>query len=532
MDSLFLDADRSGGISPGDTLVYNAIITNIGSVSVVGGRFVAVPDKNSTYVVGSVRTSSGSILQGMFPSDTKVTIDLADIAPAQRVYISYRVVIKKSLPPRVMAVAVQASLTADNLLTQWSDDPTTAAINDQTQTIVTAEPYGQLYCEAVLVTDVNGDGLVSPGDIVRFTVTGINSGNVDATGVTIIDTFGANTQLMPGTVTTTMGTIAVGNGVRDTTVLVSVSNLSQRTGQVVITYDAQVKSTLNPTIIAQITHQPVMSYRATRSRTSTTIRSDDPSTIVGFDPTVVMLLGNPRLEVVKQTMLSNDINNNGNVDAGDSLIYRITLNNRSTTTALNVMFNDTPDSKTRIIIGSVRTSHGTVTRGNVTGDATIAVRIGALMYADPVIITYSVRVLNTASGTIANQASVTSDDGTTRSDDPRTAQLNDSTNVLIGARPAAITLTYLRAQSHLRGAFIEWHTSSEDGTWRYRVHREFANGKRELVPACANIMAKGSRYQSATYRCVDFNKSAVRYVLEEVTRSSVSTFYSTPKRMR
>jgi hypothetical protein len=208
------------------------------------------------------------------------------------------------------------------------------------------------------------------------------------------------------------------------------------------------------------------------------------------------------------------------------------MTNLSTSTARNVQFNDTPDSKTRIIIGSVRTSHGSVIRGNTPGNTTVAVRVGTMAPVDPVVITYNVRVLPSASGTIINQASVASDDGTTRSDDPRTAQLNDSTNVLIGTRPAAITLAYLRAQSNVRGAIIEWQTSSEDGTWRYRVHREYANGMRELVPACANIMAKGSRYQSAAYRCADTNTRAVRYVLEEVTRFGVSTFYTTPKRTR
>lgn len=532
LDSLFFDADRSGGISPGDTLIYRATITNIGTVTVMGGRFSGVPDKNSTYVVGSATTTSGSIMQGMFPGDTKVMVDLADIAPAQRIYITYRVIIKKSLPPRVMALATQASLTADNLVTQWSDDPTTAAANDQTQTIITAEPYGQIYCEAILLTDVDGDGRVSPGDIVRFTVTGYNSGNAEAYGITITDTFTVNTQLVPGTVTTSMGSITVGNGVRDTSVLVSIASMSLDTGPVVITYDAQIKSGIDPTVVTRIMHQPVMRYRATRARSITTIRSDDPATIVGFDPTTVMLMGNSRIEVVKQTMLSNDVNNNGNVDAGDSLMYRITMNNLSTTTALNTEFNDTPDSKTRIIIGSVRTSHGTVLSGNVSGDTAIAVRVGAMLPTDPVVITYNVRVLSSASGTIANQASVTTDEGTIRSDDPRTALLNDSTNVLIGARPAAITLSYLRATSHIRGALIEWQTSSEDNTWRYRVYREFANGTRQLIPACANIIAKGSRYQSAEYRCIDSNTRAVRYVLEEVTRFGVSTFYITPKRIR
>jgi uncharacterized repeat protein (TIGR01451 family) len=531
-DSLFYDADRSGRISPGDTLIYHATITNIGTVSVVGGRFSAVPDKNSTYVVGSATTTSGSVMQGMFPGDTSVLVDLADIAPSQSVYVSYRVVIKKTLPPRVMALAMQASLTADNLVTQWSDDPTTAAVGDQTQTIVTAEPYGQIYCEAVLLTDADGDGHVSPGDIVRYTITGHNSGNANAYSITIMDTLSVHTQLVSGSVTTTLGAVSVGNRVSDTSVLVSVPILNNDIGPVVITYDAQIKSTIDPTVITQIAHQPVMTYRATRSRTTAMIQSDDPNTIVSFDPTIVMLTGNPRVEVVKQTTLSSDVNNNGSVDAGDSLLYRITLNNYATATVQNAQFNDTPDSKTRIIVGSVRTTHGTVISGNTTGDTTITVNIGAIAYADPVVITYNVRILSTASGTIVNQASVTSDDGTTLSDDPRTTQLNDSTNVLIGVRPAAISLTYLRAKTHIRGALIEWHTSSEDGTWRYRVYRELPNGARVLVPTCANIVAKGSRYQSAKYRCIDTNRRAVRYHLEEVTRFGISTFYSAPKYLR
>jgi uncharacterized repeat protein (TIGR01451 family) len=531
-DVLFFDADRNGSISPGDTLVYNATITNIGSINVVGGRFSSVPDKNSTYVVRSATTSSGSIMQGMFPSDTKVMIDLTDILPAQSVTVTYRVVIKKSLPPRVMAIASQASLTADNLVTQWSDDPTTAAVNDQTQTIITAEPYGQLYTEATLIDDVDADGKVSPGDIVRFTVTGHNSGNADAFGVTIIDTFTANTQLVPGSVTTTLGNVAVGNGIRDTSVFVAVSQLNARTGNVVVSYDAKIKSTIDLTRITQIIHQPVMSYRSTRSRALTTIRSDDPATMINFDPTIVMLSGNPRIEVVKQTMLSNDVNNNGNVDAGDTLLYRVVLNNFAVLPVLNVRLNDAPDSKTRIVIGSVRTSHGIVTSGNTIGDSTIGVRVGSMLHAEPVVITYHVRILNTATGTIVNQATVTSDDGTSRSDDPRTAQLNDSTNVSIGARPAAITLTYFRASTHLRGALIEWQTSSEQDTWRYRIYRELSDGTRVLVPTCANIMAKGSQYQSAQYRCIDSNRRAVRYVLEEVTRFGFSTFYTIPKRIR
>ncbi|MBM4412161.1 MAG: hypothetical protein FJ040_01750 [Chloroflexi bacterium] len=54
------------------------------------------------------------------------------------------------------------------------------------------------------------------------------------------------------------------------------------------------------------------------------------------------------------------MNSNGIADVGDTLLYRIVIKNLSSATALNVRMNDTPDTKTRIDIGSVRTTHGRV----------------------------------------------------------------------------------------------------------------------------------------------------------------------------
>jgi|GEM_PF-6238198 len=68
--------------------------------------------------------------------------------------------------------------------------------------------------------------------------------------------------------------------------------------------------------------------------------------------------------------------------------------------------------------------------------------------------------------------------------------------------------------------------------WRYRVHRELANGRREVVSACASIIATGSCVRAAHYQCIDRNRQAVRYVIEEITRFGVSTFYTTVTRTR
>ena len=54
-----------------------------------------------------------------------------------------------------------------------------------------------------LVIDNDGDGLVDPGDTLRYTVTLTNSGSTDATDVEYFDTIDPNTTMVPGSVRTT-----------------------------------------------------------------------------------------------------------------------------------------------------------------------------------------------------------------------------------------------------------------------------------------------------------------------------------------
>ena len=59
IDRLFADADNNGVPSPGDTLLYQVTIQNIGNAAATGMKFTDVPDPNTRLVVGSVQTSQG-----------------------------------------------------------------------------------------------------------------------------------------------------------------------------------------------------------------------------------------------------------------------------------------------------------------------------------------------------------------------------------------------------------------------------------------------------------------------------------------
>ena len=62
------------------------------------------------------------------------------------------------------------------------------------------------------LVDVNGNGIAEPGDSIEYTVVLRNLGNAPAAGAVFRDFPDSNTNLVPGSVTTTAGTIVSGNG--------------------------------------------------------------------------------------------------------------------------------------------------------------------------------------------------------------------------------------------------------------------------------------------------------------------------------
>jgi LPXTG-site transpeptidase (sortase) family protein len=82
------------------------------------------------------------------------------------------------------------------------------------------------------------------------------------------------------------------------------------------------------------------------------------------------------LTSTKVDSLLVDADNSGNASAGDTLHYVILLTNNSKLTATGVVFDDTPDTNTSLISGTVTTSQGTVDKGNTPGDTSVKVTLG------------------------------------------------------------------------------------------------------------------------------------------------------------
>ncbi len=156
---------------------------------------------------------------------------------------------------------------------------------------------------------------------------------------------------------------------------------------------------------------------------------NDPTPIV---PTV--FLAPPAAALTKVSSFdpaTQDLDGSGDLSPGDLLDYTITVTNISAGDALDVVFNDTPDANTTLLVGSVTTTQGTVDIGNTAGDSAIQVSIGTLAGGNGATISYGVVIndpLPAVVTTIVNQGRVSGSNFTdVLSDDPVTVAVSDAT---------------------------------------------------------------------------------------------------------
>jgi uncharacterized repeat protein (TIGR01451 family) len=270
-DALTGDADNDTFADPGDALTYTITVTNSGNGDATSVTFADTPDSNTTLVAGSVTTSTGTITAGNGVGDTSVSVDLGTIAASGgSATITFTVIIDDPLPPGVTTVSNQGTISGTNFANVPTDDPAAGGPADPTVTAITLTPVVSATKTAALLTDADGDNMADPGDTLRYTITVANTGSGDAAGVLFSDTPDANTAVVNGSVTTSIGTVTSGNTPGDTTVGSSIGTLVAG-GTAVIAFDVTIDDPLPPGVT-----QVVNSGTVTGSNFAP-VNTDDPS---------------------------------------------------------------------------------------------------------------------------------------------------------------------------------------------------------------------------------------------------------------
>lgn len=431
VDSLSTDADGNGVPSPGDTLLYTIVISNTSPEDATDVIYHDILCGSLTLEVGSVTTTQGTVTEGNHPGDTNVVVDIGTIAAAGSVTITFRATIRSPVPEGVTQVVNQGLIDGTNFPTELTDDPDTPTDDDPTITPITAAPLVEAYKEDRLAIDADGDGVPSPGDTLKYTITIINSGNQDATATLLVDPLDANTTLVVGSVTTTQGGVIRGNHPGDTIVQVDLGTLPGGGWTATVTFQVTINDPLPPAV-EQISDQGVVSGSNFPGEPT-----DDPDTPGDDDATDTPVTASPEIEAYKRDILLVDADGNGVPSPGDKLSYMITIINNGNEDATGVIFFDAPDPNTTLVVGSVTTSQGAVTSGNSPGDTTVAVDIGTIPGGGgSVEISFEVTINTNGFSRVENQGEVFGINFTTEpTDDPDTAADDDPTVTSVASEP-------------------------------------------------------------------------------------------------
>lgn len=417
------------GASPGDVIEYSATITNSGPAPATGVIFRFTPDPTTTLIEESVTATSGRIA-----TNSQIRVDLATLNPNASATIQFHVRIKTSLPQGTISIRAQGIVSSNERPDEPTDDPTTLTPYDPTELIVSAAPLLRVQKTFSIFNDLDGNGQPSPGDILKYTLIVTNVGRENAGSVILSDGLDPNVTLVIGSVTTTQGTVLSGNAESDRFVQVNLGTLPGRGESATVTFRVGVNTPL-PGGVTAIVNRALAS-----GDNFPGFVSDDPTTPATDDPTITVVTEQPHVLVTMRAFLKVDADGNGLPSPGDTLSYHIVLVNIGNADATNVFLSSTPDPNTILVVGSVRTSLGTIQTGNTIGDSSVGVLIDRILRAGGTAsVSFDVTIkdpLPSSVGSISAQALVNVPSiGSTPSDDPDTPALGDATKTAIAAAP-------------------------------------------------------------------------------------------------
>ena len=434
IDSLEDDPDNNNTFSPGDTILYTIVVSNTGTAPADNVKFVDSIDANVTLQTGSVSKTQGQITEGDNANDTSVEVLIGQILPGSGATITFKVKIDTPLPAGISKITNQGQISATGLPQIVTDDPDTPIPNDSTNTSLEAQPEISAILSDEILFDNNDDGIANPGDILKYTVTIVNSGSQAATGVVFRNTPDQHTRLEPTGTTADRGNITRGDEAGDTDIRINIGTMAGGGDTVTIEFQTTIRSPL-PAGVTSVENQGIVQlddYPATQT--------DDPATGRLNDATITSLTTSPELDVTKEDILVFDADDDGVPSPGDTLGYNVKIVNVGNQAVTDVKFLDTPDALSKLLTDSISTDHGSIASGDSEGDTFVQIDVGNIAGAGgTVTISFEVKIPDTVPAgvnQITNQGVVESNELPTEfTDDPDTQPASDPTVTTITAVP-------------------------------------------------------------------------------------------------
>ena len=286
-----VDVNGNGVTDQGDQLNYAFTVTNTGNVTLTN---IAITDP--------LVTVAGGPLAALAPGVTDSTTFTAAYVLTQA-------------DADAGKVSNQATVTATDpsgaTLTDLSD-PSLTAGNTATETPIPPAPALALVKAVGTVTDVNANGVNDPGDVINYTFTLSNTGNVTLSNLTVTDPL-----------------VQVSGG--------PLASLAPSASDAT-TFTASYVITLADAAAGRVTNQATASA-TTPGGLRVSDQSDDASADED-DPTITPVTILPSIALVKTVTAISDVNGNALTDAGDTIGYAFAVTNTGNVTLTQVTITD------------------------------------------------------------------------------------------------------------------------------------------------------------------------------------------------
>ncbi len=402
----FQDMDRSESISSGDLINYTVTLKNSGFETANNVVFSDTIPQYTTLVGNSITTTKGTILS----TSPIINVAIGDVLPQELEIVTIQ--FQLQVTDSVQSLENQGYIDCDQTRPHPTDDPETDELDDPTKLILPRFKGINDVIKSDSFQDVDNNGGISSGDLIRYAVQIQNSGNGVATNVAFSDTIPQNTKYVPGSGTTTKGTISSTTPV----FRVEIGNIAPNNSeQVEISFQVEVTAEVD-----SIFNQGFVDCDQLEPN-----ETDDPETEEENDKTITYAPNFRNDDDFIKRDVFFDTDNDGTISAGDSITYLITIKNSGKGVAHNVVFTDSIPQNTTYVAGSATTSKGEI----VSTSPVFKINIGTIAPNQSETINISFKVIVTAAANyVANQALLDSDESSgTGSDDPDTRDINDKT---------------------------------------------------------------------------------------------------------
>jgi uncharacterized repeat protein (TIGR01451 family)/fimbrial isopeptide formation D2 family protein len=438
-------------LNSGDVLRYTITVKNTGDANTVNARLTDQIPANTSYVVGSTTLNGAPIADvgdGISPLQNGMLINSPDVTtpgvltanadPAANnvVTITFDVTINTGLVNGTI-ISNQASMVGEILqnmpaatptpfLPVFSDDPDTEIVNDPTQDVVGFGVNIDAHKTVLHLIDQDSDGEIEPGDTLRYSITIVNNGNIDAGDVIFIDDVPVQTTYVPNS--TMLDTVLVPDSAGQSQVSSAQGGLSismPASASAVVIFDVTVNAVAPGTVIS---NQGVV----TSAMQPDELTDADGNDENGDQPTIVVVGNFLQLDITKEVAVVGG----GVVTAGGELEYIITVTNTSSSPVNDAIITDNIPAGTALVAGSALLNG--FNNGVIEAGASITANHGAtygdLASGERFTVRFRVRVNDGLPvGTpISNTATVTWNSGADSA--------SDTANVDVGGTPGAINL--------------------------------------------------------------------------------------------